>query len=257
MSEESTILKISEEIRSHSESHSETEVVVIEAVSDLLSALGKGDITLTNTALEKLGIRRDNDLYHRVGHLARNLHDSLTEFKTSLEKTNFTMSSTNLPDAADKLERVMKMTEEAAERTMNLVDSQSLKIKEDVDHATKILEALESQKTVSQESYNECLAFFKGHEARMKDLDRLNSEIIVAQTYQDLTGQALQKVVKLVTGIEKQLISLIQLFSGDDSSAKNEPQEAGKNTATVGDEVTPENRLSQDETDDLLARFGF
>lgn len=234
-------------------SHQTDVRVVDEALGDLVNAIGTGNIALIDTALDRLGVRREHELYNRVGHLARSLHDSLREFKSSLEKTNLTMTSTNLPDAADKLEAVMRMTQEAAEHTMNLVDEQSLKISQERARVREFSEFLQ-QPGVSADAIKEaCSRYFEGYDARLVELDRINGDIIVAQNYQDLTGQALQKVVKLVTGIETQLLSLIQLFGGESALPGPSPE------ATPAPEPPSpeEGRLSQDATDALLASFGF
>ena len=74
----------------------------------------------------------------------------------------------------------------------------------------------------------------------------LSSQILLAQEFQDLTGQALRKVIKLVGGLEGRLISLVTLF-GAGHAEPSEPEQA------------PEEKkaMAQDDVDAVLSSFGF
>jgi chemotaxis protein CheZ len=70
------------------------------------------------------------------------------------------------------------------------------------------------------------------------------TEILTTQSFQDLTGQTIKKVIKLVGEIEEELVRLIASFGVKiEQGAKTE-------------RITPE-EVSQADVDDLLKDFGF
>jgi chemotaxis protein CheZ len=102
-------------------------------------------------------------------------------------------------------------------------------------------------------------------------MSKLN-EIMLAQSYQDITGQIIYKVIKLVEDVEEDLINLIKLSSEhlgrdliSEKTIETESTEAEKNKAkrTLDGPVIPgladeaETLSGQDEVDDLLSSLGF
>jgi chemotaxis protein CheZ len=85
------------------------------------------------------------------------------------------------------------------------------------------------------------------------------SDIMMAQDFQDLSGQVIKKVIDIITRTEMQLVQLLV-----DSSPKA-PAEASadnKEPVTVDNHVlegpqTAESAMKQDDVDDLLASLGF
>jgi chemotaxis protein CheZ len=90
------------------------------------------------------------------------------------------------------------------------------------------------------------------------------SEVLLAQDYQDLTGQVIQNVITLVREVEDNLVSLVvmaghvdQLTGTVHQIEDNQPSaEQG-----VGPQIMPEQRKDvlsgQDDVDDLLSSLGF
>jgi chemotaxis protein CheZ len=79
-------------------------------------------------------------------------------------------------------------------------------------------------------------------------------EIILAQDFQDLTGQVITKMLGVVTMIETELVQVL---------IDNAPQERREETRSLlnGPEVRPNGKAdivaNQDQVDDLLASLGF
>ncbi|MFZ6008663.1 MAG: protein phosphatase CheZ, partial [Nitrospirota bacterium] len=87
---------------------------------------------------------------------------------------------------------------------------------------------------------DESVAYLKDFKNKLED-DL--TEILTAQSFQDITGQTIKKVIKLVGDIEEELVKLIATFGVKiEHGAKAE--------------VTPE-EVSQADVDDLLKEFGF
>lgn len=70
-----------------------------------------------NPAAEGAGV--SEEVLVRIGHMTRNLHDSLRGlgFDRLLEK-----AASDMPDARDRLEYVARMTEQAAQRVLNATE---------------------------------------------------------------------------------------------------------------------------------------
>jgi chemotaxis protein CheZ len=70
------------------------------------------------------------------------------------------------------------------------------------------------------------------------------TEIITTQSFQDLTGQTIQKVIQLVADIEKELVGMVAAFGLKIDMGAKESEEVRE-------------KVSQAGVDDLLKEFGF
>ena len=169
------------------------------------------------------------ELFKEVGKVTRKLHDSIKSFKEALDPRLKDMAMSDMPSAIDKLQFVIEKTEEAANKTMGIVEKYILSMDDLSSHVRNIKEPQESV---------EYLKKFKN------ELEDDFTEILTTQSFQDLTGQTLKKVITLVGDIEEELVSLIATFG-----VKTE--QAGKSEAAAAESV------SQAGVDDLLKEFGF
>ena len=194
---------------------------IVTCVSDLLQAIERGDVNLVNKALNRLGIDPNSELYMRVENLTLSLHSSLKELCDHLARTNYSVDSTNIPEATDKLEQIIDMTFEAGEKTFHYMDLQTdslRQIKLEIDSLEHQLHSQQEALTSEQLKH-----FIDRQRTLLQDLAKTTLDIVVAQEYQDLTGQILKKVTKLLRDIERQLLSLISIFA----VSKNTP-DSGK-----------------------------
>lgn len=169
------------------------------------------------------------ELFKEVGKVTRKLHDSIKSFKEALDPRLKDMAMTDMPSAIDKLQFVIEKTEEAANKTMGIVEKYILSMDDLSAHVRNIKEPQESA---------EFLKKFKN------ELEDDFTEILTTQSFQDLTGQTLKKVITLVGDIEEELVTLIATFG-----VKTE--QGGKVEAATTESV------SQEGVDDLLKEFGF
>jgi len=169
------------------------------------------------------------DLFKQVGKVTRKLHDSIKSFKEALDPRLKDMAMTDMPSAIDKLQFVIEKTEDAANKTMGIVEKYILTMDDLSMHIRNIKEPRESV---------EYLKKFKN------GLEDDLTEILTTQSFQDLTGQTLKKVITLVGDIEEELVGLIASFG-----VKTESR--GKTEAVAAENV------SQEGVDDLLKEFGF
>jgi chemotaxis signal transduction protein/chemotaxis regulatin CheY-phosphate phosphatase CheZ len=171
----------------------------------------------------------DELLFKEVGRVTRKLHDSVKSFKEALDPRLKDMAIKDMPSAIDRLQFVIERTEEAANKTMGIVEKYILSMD---DLSSNIRNLKEPEASV------EFLKKFKN------DLEDDLTEILTTQSFQDLTGQTLKKVITLVGDIERELVGLITAFG-----VKSEP---GVQAVAEVDET-----VSQEGVDDLLKEFGF
>ena len=195
----------------------------------------------------------------RVGHITRTLHDSLRElgFDKVLQQV-----SIDIPDVQDRLNYVARMTEQAAQRVLNATET-AIPLQERIDAgADEVLQGWESTLSApfSESAYRDmatltmqCLVDMRQDTSATK---QQLLDIMMAQDFQDLTGQVVRKVSDLAHVLEKQLVSLLVEFS---------PLEARKDSSGCGLLNGPQiNAASkcdvvadQEQVDDLLDSLGF
>jgi chemotaxis protein CheZ len=195
-----------------------------------MNAVASEDYETADDAIQNMMNKGQSDLFKQVGKVTRKLHDSIRSFKEALDPRLKDMASTDMPNAVDKLQFVIDKTEEAANKTMGIVEKYILDMDELSGHIRNVTGPEDSVK------------YIKDYKNRLED-DL--TEILTTQSFQDLTGQTIKKVIVLVSDIETELVKLIATFG-----VKIEPG------AKAVEEITPE-QVSQEGVDDLLKEFGF
>ena len=194
-----------------------------------MNAIANQDYDKADTAIQSIMKKGQSDLFKEVGKVTRKLHDAIRSFKEALDPKLKDMAITEMPNAVDRLQFVIAKTEEAANKTMGIVERYTLSMDDLAAHIRNIREPEES------------LNYLKSFKNSLED-DL--TEILTTQSFQDLTGQTIKKVIKLVGDIEEELVRLIATFG-----VKIEP---GART----DVPAPE-QVSQSGVDELLKDFGF
>ena len=194
----------------------------------------------------------------RVGQITRTLHDSLRElgFDKVLEKATL-----DIPDVRDRLNYVARMTEQAAQRVLNATDT-AIPLQERIDAgADEILHGWQAalKAPFSEANYRDmatltmqCLTDMRQDTSATK---QQLLDIMMAQDFQDLTGQVIRKVTELAHGLEQQLVQLLLDYS---------PVEVRRevNSGLLnGPQINPSNKndvvADQGQVDDLLDSLGF
>jgi chemotaxis protein CheZ len=165
--------------------------------------------------------------------------------------------ATELPDSCERLGYVRKMTEEAANKVLDLVDA-GRDAAEQVRRQGRDLSEMLSRQATSQELTLErarsmlklCAAYAATAAAFAEREKDVHAEIMQAQDFQDLSGQVINKVVRMLQAAETPLNQL--LAQAPAPAAAPAPQD--EELAGV---QTPDKALKQDDVDDLLASLGF
>lgn len=199
-----------------------------------------------------------DDLLSRVGNMTRLLHDSLRGL--GLDKL-LERAAEDIPDARDRLDYVAKMSEQAAQRVFNATD-EAIPLQESLDDgARKIsvdLERLISSSTTLeqyQQTAQETLAYLKLVAANSKETKSHLMNIMMAQDFQDLTGQVIKRVTDIAQNLEQQLVQLLIDYSPDEIK-----RDVGDGLMN-GPQINPDGNVdvvsNQGQVDDLLDSLGF
>ncbi|WMW82324.1 protein phosphatase CheZ [Undibacterium cyanobacteriorum] len=208
-----------------------------------------------NTRLDQT---QHDELLARVGHMTRLLHDSLRGL--GLDKL-LERAAEDIPDARDRLDYVAQMSERAAQRVLNATDA-AIPLQEQIldgarKHADLIAKLLDTEAdgAACREQLRQTLAYLQTSSQASKDTKAHLIDIMMAQDFQDLTGQVIKRVTELAQNLEQQLVQLLIEYSPDQIKR---PQQDG---LLNGPQVNPEGKTdvvaNQGQVDDLLDSLGF
>ena len=196
-------------------------------------------------------------LRERVGRLTRELHESLEALR--LDETLADMA-VEIPDARNRLKYVTEMCERSAQKVLDTLDELSPLQQASRDDSAALLASwgrLLDERRRPEEGFVALFERTRAHlAASVERADRtaaLHSEIMMAQDFQDLTGQVCRKIEGITERIEAQLLKLlIDTAPQDDRTRRPGRLEGPQVTAGRRDAVT-----SQSEVDELLSSLGF
>jgi len=160
-----------------------------------------------------------------------------------------------LPDARERLAYVRGMTEQAATKVLNLVETAQVDAEAVRKKGMELSDALGRLAMASDLSVERARAMMKlcaayaADAASFASRERsLHTEIMMSQDFQDLSGQVINKVSKMLERAEPPLRELLE--------AAPVPGAAAPAEELTGVQ-TPDKALKQDDVDDLLASLGF
>jgi len=210
----------------------------------------------------------------RIGQLTRTLRDSMREL--GLDK-QVEAAAEMVPDARDRLKYVATMTEQAAERALNAIEL-AKPLQETMQRDALALDARWEQwydAPLEKADVKTLLADTRGFLQQVPVHTVATNtqllEIMLAQDFQDLTGQVIKKITDVVYVIEQQLLSVLleniaperrEQFAAQAAALAAASSSVGSSdTLLNGPQINPEGRTDvvQDQTqvDDLLASLGF
>lgn len=246
-------------------SNETTPQVSLEDAKALVAALEAGDNESANQIVLGFSNPEQTELFAEVGKLTRQLHDSLTNFQLDPKIAN--LATDDIPDAKERLSYVMNMTEQAANRTMDAIDSSlplADKINADIAELKPNWDRLMQRQLQLGEFKTLCHTlntFINSAEKDAGEIQGYMTEIMMAQDFQDLTGQVIKRVIELVKEVEDSLIHLLTVFGEPGTNSVNEVEKAADNNGAEGPIIDAESRedavSNQDEVDDLLSSLGF
>jgi len=202
------------------------------------------------------GDETDKPMFERLGGIVRLLHDSLREL--GYDKA-LTEASSQINDAQDRLEYVATLTEQAANKVLNTLDEampdQDTLSKQSKDMENRWADLFAGKLSLDQfkQLAGDSQAFAAAVSAATETEKARLLEIMMAQDFQDITGQLIKKVVIITKTVEAELAQLLR----DNAPPDVREKIAQKEVTLMTGPSTPTVALSQDSVDDLLADLGF
>jgi chemotaxis protein CheZ len=244
-----------------------TEKDILSHTEQLVREMQAGNEERVANLLNYINNARETGLFNEVGKMTRQLHDSLNAF---CEDTRLdALTEEEIPDARARLRHVITMTQQAADRSLNAVEGTMPKCDQLSARIHELGEAWQNfkRREMSVEQFRELSAklesFFGEAEQDTNDIRSGLNEIMMAQDFQDLTGQIITRVIELVEEVEGNLVELVRL-TGERIQTKDEPQKATEKKPDIeaeGPQVpgigSSDVVSGQDEVDDLLSSLGF
>ena len=201
------------------------------------------------------------DAFARLGSITRELHEALTV----LGDNQLHSIVQEIPNARDRLAYVGKMTEDAANKVLNLVETgkpecddlskRGLELRDSIFR----MAAAEDMTTEKARGLLQACGKFAHRTAEFSERQReVLSDIMMAQDFQDLSGQVIKKVIDIITRTELQLVHLL-LESSPSNAAVDAvvPGNVSVEDHKLEGPQTAQQALKQDDVDDLLASLGF
>ncbi|WP_417349967.1 protein phosphatase CheZ [Ferrimonas sp.] len=236
-------------------------LISLDDARELVTMLEQGQVEQANQLIQMVSAPLNQQLFDEVGKLTRQLHDALRDFQ--LDDRISDLAKHEIPDAKERLNYVIEMTEQAANRTMDALDESMPKVS-DLQNRIKGLQPGWNKLMQKQIELAEFKTLCHEMDAFMTTSvddaelikDHLN-QVLMAQDFQDLTGQVIRRVIDLVREVEENLVSMLTVF-GEQADVNRQTVDTA---AAEGPVVSSENKAEvvngQDEVDDLLSSLGF
>jgi chemotaxis protein CheZ len=203
-------------------------------------------------------------MFERLGTIVRIMHDSLRElgYDRSLSEV-----ASQIGDAKGRLEYIATLTEQAANKVLNAIDA-SMPEQDTISKTAKDIEdrwntlfegkmSVEEFKALAADSRQFASSMAASAEAEKARL----LEIMMAQDFQDITGQLIKKIVAITSKTEHELAQLLKDNAPPEMKAAIEAAEAKAAEEKPGELMQGPSvagvALVQDDVDDLLAELGF
>ena len=197
----------------------------------------------------------DAPVFERLGNIIRALHDALCEL--GAEKV-LAEAASEFPSARERLLHIADLTENAANIVLTKVE-QVNPIQDQLGRRAKNLHSEWSN--ASRDSLvpdqlkplaDQPALFISDAQTGCETTRAALSDIMMAQDFQDLTGQLIKKVVSLLARTENDLLRMLLDAAPPGMVSHNKKEEI-----TAGPGAPGSVALEQAAVDDLLADLGF
>ena len=183
-----------------------------DSVAAMSRALAAADEQAFRSALSAFDAVRDGEVLTGVRKITVELQSALQRFE--IDSRLIGLAQSKVPDARRRLEHVLRLTNDAAHRTMDLVEQ-----------CGPLVQRIEQcmQALLSSGATGAALEQFRAHLAEsLHDIRGRLGDVRLAQSYQDLTGQIVRSVMALVDELQRALGELAAIVDGKDALVRRE-----------------------------------
>ncbi|MBI3771245.1 MAG: protein phosphatase CheZ [Gammaproteobacteria bacterium] len=234
----------------------------LEQAKLLVQQLESGDEVGAARSMDALSPLQESHLFQELGKLTRELHSTLNNFQ--LDSRIAGLTEKDIPDAKERLNYVIVMTQQAADRTLTSIEklqpltdelgSRSNALQKEWDRFQRRDMQVEEFRKLSKELET----YFQWLGENVPAIQGNISDIMMAQDFQDLTGQIIKRVINLVQEVEGSLVELIRITGSQivkPVETSNERDITAQGPAVPG--IDKGVVKGQDDVDDLLSSLGF
>ena len=207
------------------------------------------------------GEEGEQEVFTRIGQMTRHVHEALR----ALSNENQTLAGAveEIPDARQRLSYIMHMTEQAASRVLNateLVQPVQNRLQADAAELEQRWDQLFAN-DLSVDEFKALARETRGFIGQVGTATALTSEqlteIMMAQDFQDLTGQVIKRVVELAQTLESELIDLLLIVAPEGRAAARKKDDSLLNGPVIDAANRSDVVSTQEQVDDLLDSLGF
>ena len=240
-----------------------TKIDNLKQAKELVRYLEQDDVEKADSIINAFCETRENEMFQEVGKLTRDLHETINDLGGD-ERLSSIMHE-EMPDARHNLSHVIDLTEDAANKTLTAIEHSAPLLdglSERAHHLQNVLRGHikklveDNRLTFIEEELD---AYLDMVDVDIKDINKDMNTILLAQGYQDLSGQIIQRVSKMVQELEHSMVSILKINSHYEN--REEKKEVVKDNSGYGPSVPGiENgdvMKDQDDVDDLLSSLGF
>jgi chemotaxis protein CheZ len=197
--------------------------------AELRELLNSPDGPAFEHALDVMVRQREQHLFRALGQLARDLHDAVRRLGGDLAQEGVP----GIADARQHLQDALEMSAQAAHRSLDFAERMRPEAESLAHNAGEVLEWTNG---------NDAAAVLAREAVQFADNCREGiADMVLAQSWQDLTGQRIKKVASFIGTVESSLLELVRLTG-----------------ALAGSETPAAVKVSsQEDADRLLSEFGF
>jgi len=225
----------------------------------LAQAFAAGDRDNFVEVLDRLAEARSQSLYKDVREATERLRSALDQFQ--LNSRLATLAGKEVPDAKLRLDHALKLTEDGAHKTLDLVERSCPLAEKVAKQASNLVKTLQSSGVAHRVAADLVPGIQEFLVAAQRDSEvvRANlTEVLMAQSAQDLSGQIIRGVITLVSEVERTLGQLASLTGNDPANAAP-AADSGSVSQGFGPVIpglTKDAMSEQNDVDALLADLG-
>lgn len=196
------------------------------------------------------------DVVQRIAQLMRLVRESMHELGLDQAVKD---AAHAIPDARDRLRYVGRMTEQAANKVLTAAEETGPLQEQLAAGSQNLGERWQHwfdapvELPVARELVDDTRDFLDLVGRHSKSTQENLMEIIMAQDFQDLTGQVIQGMLKVIGTIETELVQVLI----DSVPPEKREETAGLLNGPVIDTAAADVVTDQDQVDDLLSSLGF
>lgn len=230
---------------------------------ELVHFLEKSDEASALKVIDEITNVRNTELFNSIGRLTRDLHNALSGVGEGTAVNQLT--EFDIPDAKERLNYVVSMTEQAADKTLGAIEEILPRCDQLHDRSARLAAIWRRYASgdMPEDEFHSMSdvikTFLIKSETDSDEMRKKLKEVLIAQEYQDITSQVIGRVIRLVEDVETSLIRVLRLsnMEGDVDQSKTTRVEDELEGPQIPGHKSSTAVSGQDEVDDLLSSLGF